>query len=159
MGWRSLGHRSMSSSMNLGTSERAAHSADKSFTCCSEGTCHQNYWLFSGLYFIGQEEPEETFGKRFTTTGCFRKLLLTFGNSFTTESDPLVGIKDRPFPHKTYHQPLFQEREMRCTFDSTHTTIDHVNCHGTEILVSMLTTKFLDLFLFRRNHLRKRILQ
>lgn len=28
----------MSSSTNLGTSERAAHSAERSRTCCSEGT-------------------------------------------------------------------------------------------------------------------------
>jgi hypothetical protein len=38
IGWRSLGQRSMSSSTNLGTSERAAHSAERSRTCCSVGT-------------------------------------------------------------------------------------------------------------------------
>lgn len=49
----------MSSSTNLGRSERAAHSADNSFTCCSEGTFHQYkiYAIHTLLVKRSQKRP------------------------------------------------------------------------------------------------------
>lgn len=46
------------------------------------------------IYSIGQEKPEETFRKRLLTTRGLWEFFLTFGDSSTTESDSLFGIKN-----------------------------------------------------------------
>src|SRR5579859_1335088 len=145
----------MSSSTNLGTSARQAHSADKSRTCCSEGTFDQ-FTSPRIAYLIRQEEPEETFRKRLITTRCLGKNFLTFRNCLATESNTLVGIKNGTLPYKTYLS--IPELEKR-TFDSAHTTVDHVNCDGTEVFIAMFLSKSFHLFLFLGDHFRKRIFQ
>jgi len=92
----------MSSSTNLGRAERAAHSAERSFTCCSVGICPIINSIPSTSNLIRQKEPKEALGKRFLTTGSLREFLLTLRDSLPTKSDALFRIEDRPFPYKTW---------------------------------------------------------
>jgi hypothetical protein len=46
--------------------------------------------LLSSRDLAGDEEPEETFGKRFRATGSLGKLLLNLGNGLATEADALL---------------------------------------------------------------------
>ena len=50
--------------------------------------------LLLNTNFVGQEKPEEAFGKRFIASGSFREFFLTFGDGSTTEPDSLLGVKD-----------------------------------------------------------------
>lgn len=78
--------------------------------------------------FAGQQQPEETWEllahfcdgsilfhtlrKRLLSPGSFRKKLLALWNCLPSESDTLLSIKDRPFPHQR--------------LDATRTTVDLV---------------------------------
>jgi len=46
--------------------------------------------LFWSRDLSGQQEPEESLGKRFATTGSLRKQLLAFGNCLATEANALI---------------------------------------------------------------------
>jgi hypothetical protein len=41
-----------------------------------------------------EEQPEKTLGKRFLSTWCLGKDLLTFGDSLATESDALFRVEN-----------------------------------------------------------------
>jgi hypothetical protein len=46
--------------------------------------------LLIGWDFTGDEEPEETLGKRFGASRSFGKLLLNLGDGLATEADALL---------------------------------------------------------------------
>lgn len=136
MGWRSVGQWSMSSSTNLGISERAAHSADRSRTCCSVGTSPvkssqkrpAKRKRTSQQSFVSQTNrgrSKLTFGERLLATRGLREQLLAFRDGLATESDTFVGVENGALPDKR--------------LDATGTTIDLVKSDLVDDLGAMLT--------------------
>src|SRR6478609_3779962 len=124
MGWRSVGQWSMSSSTNLGRSERAAHSAERSRTCCSVGTspvrrsqkrpARFNVSIHDIARFCAHccDWAELTLGKRLLATGSLGEKLLALGDGLATESDTLLRVEDGTLPDEG--------------LDATGTTVDLV---------------------------------
>jgi hypothetical protein len=144
----------MSSSTNLGTSERAAHSAERSCTCCSEGTCVSQ--------FLGKTIP---YSSREARTNLQEEVLLPqvpLGVPFDIPElfDRGIGFLLRhqglslPIQDLRQRYPLFID-----TLDSSHAAVDHVNCDAAQVFVAVFLTKFLHLFLFFGNHCGESILQ
>ena len=98
MGWRSFGQRSMSSSTNLGTSDRAAQSAERSRTCCSDGTSpvrsSQKRPARVSILATQQACGRRTFGERLRAARCLGKDVLALGDGLAAETDTLFGVED-----------------------------------------------------------------
>ena len=123
----------MSSSTNLGRSERAAHSAERSRTCCSEGTSPVRRSQKRPARLSCQLKNSRiditlcsylTLRKGLLATGSLGEKLLALGDGLATEADTLLSVEDGTLPYEG--------------LDATGTTVDLVESDLVDDLGAML---------------------
>lgn len=126
-----MGQRSISSSTNLGKSERAAHSAERSRTCCSVGTSPVRRSQKSPAK-TGQDVcntctrmTKQTFGQRLFSAGRLGQKLLAFRNGLATEANAFLRVQNRAFPDEA--------------LDATRTAVDLIESDLVNDLGTMLS--------------------
>jgi hypothetical protein len=91
----------------------------------------QSLDLFLGRDLSGNQQPEQSFGQRLTTTLSGGESLLTLGDGHSSESDTLLGIENGSFPNHSLEREIGKsllwtrsgKRETPTNLDSSHTTV------------------------------------